>query len=393
MGEILTKNGSILIADGDVLTIEQSSGSGDTPAPEKDVNFIDYDGTIVYSYTKSEFASLSAMPANPTHTGLTAQGWNWSLADAKTYVATYGKLWIGQMYITSSGKTEIDIELNDAGLLSPYLKIAINGTVTIDWGDGSTNDTVTGTSLYTAIYTLHTYATTGNYTISIGVTSGSFTFYDYYILSHTNSTGNTSRRYNTSVIAIRLGSGITSIDSSAFYYCYSLRSITIPGHITSIGNRAFYFCYFLQSITIPSGVTSIGTKTAYSCSSLQSIAIPNTVTSIGLEAFRSCYSLQSVTIPNSVISIGTDIFQYCYSMQNAIIPTSITSIEEYAFYDCYSLYKLTFKSSTPPTVSSSSTFSYIPTDCIIYVPSGKLTDYTTATNYPDPNTYTYVEET
>lgn len=60
-----------------------------------DVNFIDCDGTIVYAYTAAEFANLTEMPANPTHGGLTSQGWNWTLAKAQAYVAKYGNLWIG----------------------------------------------------------------------------------------------------------------------------------------------------------------------------------------------------------------------------------------------------------------------------------------------------------
>ena len=58
--------------------------TGGVSVPKKDVNFYDYDGSIVASYTAAEFAELTAMPNNPTHTGLTSQGWTWSLSDAKT---------------------------------------------------------------------------------------------------------------------------------------------------------------------------------------------------------------------------------------------------------------------------------------------------------------------
>ena len=71
------------------------------PVSPKSVNFYDYDGELVYAYTAEEFTQLSALPTNPTHDGLTAQGWNWSLSDAKAYVAKYGALNIGQTYITS----------------------------------------------------------------------------------------------------------------------------------------------------------------------------------------------------------------------------------------------------------------------------------------------------
>ena len=62
---------------------------------DNDVEFIDYDGDVVDSYTAAEFAELTALPPNPTHEGLIAQGWNWSLADAKSFVATYGRITIG----------------------------------------------------------------------------------------------------------------------------------------------------------------------------------------------------------------------------------------------------------------------------------------------------------
>ena len=39
---------------------------------ENDVNFWDYDGTLLYAYSKSGFLGLAAMPPNPEHDGLTA---------------------------------------------------------------------------------------------------------------------------------------------------------------------------------------------------------------------------------------------------------------------------------------------------------------------------------
>lgn len=51
-----------------------------------------------------------------------------------------------------------------------------------------------------------------------------------------------------------------------------------------------------------------------------------------------------------------------------------------------------FLPTTPPTVAEANAWTNLPTDCTIYVPTGTLADYTTAANYPDPATYTYVEE-
>ena len=52
----------------------------------KDVDFIDFDGRLLYSYTAQEFLALEEMPANPSYPGLIAQGWNWTLTDAQDFV-------------------------------------------------------------------------------------------------------------------------------------------------------------------------------------------------------------------------------------------------------------------------------------------------------------------
>lgn len=184
----------------------------------KKVNFLDYDGTISYSYTAAEFAALSSMPANPTHDGLTAQGWNWSLANAKAYVAKYGKLNIGQMYITDDGKTRIYIHLEE-GRTSPVLGVCPNGTVDIDWGDGTTHDTLTGSDISTAVYTsAHSYAAPGDYVIQLTVT-GSMGFGGNGLLVYASGSDNRNYVYKNAIQKVELGSGVINIDNSAFNSC------------------------------------------------------------------------------------------------------------------------------------------------------------------------------
>ena len=201
---IRTKGGtseSLAFPAGFVSAIEAiPSGGGGGVATPNDVNFYDYDGTIVDSYSAADFAQLSALPSNPSHDGLTAQGWNWSLSDAKTHVATYGKLNIGQMYATSDGKTRLYIHLGQ-GRLAPYLGLAVNGTATVDWGDNSATSTVTGSNTTTVINTQHTYATPGDYVISIAVSGNA-------ALLGSNSYGSQvlwkTARQGTKISAIRL---------------------------------------------------------------------------------------------------------------------------------------------------------------------------------------------
>ena len=111
---------------------------------------------------------------------------------------------------------------------------------------------------------------------------------------------------------IQLRNGTVRIANSAFSGCYGrLISITIPNSVTSIGSSAFYYCTGLTSITIPNSVTSIGDRAFSSCAKLTSVTIPNSVTSIGDGAFTYCTGLTSITIPNSVTRIGENAFDDC----------------------------------------------------------------------------------
>lgn len=370
-----------------ILTI----GGGTVEAPYNDVIFIDYDGKIVYSYSATEFSALTAMPANPSHSGLTAQGWNWSLSDAKTHVSKYGKLVIGQMYITSDGKTRLYIHL-EQGRLEPWLGIAVNGTATVEWGDGST-DTITGSSTSTRIDIQHIYTTPGNYVISIAV-SGEAKIVgatDSKLLWKKTTKQDENRYYLNAIKKIEIGNNIT-FGVYAFSNCNGLASITIPVGVTSIPLMGMEFCNSLASITIPSTITKIESYTFANCRSLISISIPNGSTNITGNTFLSCYNIKNIAIPDGVAKIGSNTFQTCYSLTSIVLPNSITTIGGSAFCDCAGLAEIHFKAVTPPTVENANAWSHIPTDCIIYVPNGSLSEYTSAANYPDPATYTYIEE-
>ena len=406
--------------DGFVSAIGQISGGSETIV-KKDVNFIDYDGTLVASKTKTEVNAMTSdsdLPANPTHTGLTAQGWNWTVAQLKAQLTAMPDqpIYVGQMYVTTSGATEIDVEFADAARLSPILTICVNGEVSVDWGDGTTPDTVTGSSLSTKkAVGPHNYASAGKYTISITVVSGKFNFTNSsdYLLLRKNTTNTDSRVYANCIRSIRLGSGITSINDYAFYYCGSLSSISIPSSITIIGNYVFYYCYSLSSISIPSEVTMIGNSAFYICYSLSSISIPSGVTTIGTSAFYCCYSMHTISIPSGVTTIGSSMIQNCYelsrismpsgitsisanalsyccSLSSITIPSGVTSIGNTAFQNCYGMKEYHFKSTTVPSAGTT-IFRNIVSDCIIYVPRSEnqavLNAYKAAENWSDYASY------
>ena len=361
-----------------------SGGGGSVSVPPKDVNFYGYDGTVTNAYTASEFAALSAMPANPSHTGLTAQGWNWTLTDAKAYVAEYGKLNIGQIYVTTSGDTEIDIQLG-IGRNNPYLGCCPNGTVEIDWGDGSAHDTLTGTSIYTLESIQHTYPDTGEmFTITLHMESGSFGLKgdsstgSQVLYNGTTEQTDGQKAYQNAVKKVRCGSHVTSISNYAFQNCYSLASVTIPESVTNVGQSAFQNCYSLASVTIPESVTQIKSGMFDYCYSLASVMTPIVRNEFG--GFFECASLTSVAIPSRANGIANNAFNHCSSLTSITIPKSVTTIGSYAINDCSSLKTLIFTSTTPPTLRSYA-LGGLPSDLVVYVPAGTLAAYQAASNY------------
>ena len=148
------------------------NNGGGTPepvsVPAKDVNFYDYDGRRVYAYTIAEAQALEALPAQPTHDGLTGQGWNYTLAQVN---ALTNKANIGATYIPTDGKTHLTINIAEYGrmVVPLYFNQTVANGVTIDWGDGSPPETLTGTGNRN---TTHTYSAAGTYDITLDVTSG-----------------------------------------------------------------------------------------------------------------------------------------------------------------------------------------------------------------------------
>ena len=395
---IVAKGGTVSAGDGledfaaDIATIPSG---GIEPAEPKDVNFYDYDGTCVYSYTADEFAELTAMPANPTHAGLTAQGWNWSLSDAKDYVADYGMLDIGQMYITSDGKTRIYISLVDE-LKSPYLKLYLNANseLDIDWGDGSTHSTF---SAATADYIgeRHVYATGGNYVIAITVVSGSFNLQSSSnsistIISNNGSNSSSRDRYYVACIQkINIGSGVSTLFAS-FNSCVQMKSITIPNSITSFGYAALYGCVGLRHLALPNSVDSIGNNALRDNYALESISFPAGFISTGTDAIENARSLMIATLPDTMTSINGIVFNQCYALSSINIPLNATSVGAYAFQNCYSLNFIKFRPTTPPTISNINAWANISSDCYILVPLNTLDDYLNETNMPDDSVYLYL---
>lgn len=354
-----------------------------TPAPEPGlVRFMDYDGTILHTYTDNEFLALSAMPENPTHEGLTSQGWNWTLADAKEYVRNNENIDIGASYITDDGATRYYLTLTEdrkEPVLTLYLKA--NTTLDIDWGDGSPHSTFSTTSPG-FVDERHTYASAGDYVISISAVSGSYilqtkvTSYSTILSDDKSGVQSSNSAYLTAVRKIEIGDNVelyhyafhqytnletitipygieAKLTKNCFQNCYTLKSVIIPSDVTSdTGGYQYIFqnCYGLKNVSFPNNVAIPTAANLFqNCSSLERICLPiidDTSSAYGQYAFSGCLKLKHVVIPYGTTRISGYMFENCYSIIEIKLPSTLTKIQQYAFTGCSSLRSIKI----PPSV-------------------------------------------
>ena len=405
-------------------------GGGDsgTAVSGKDVNLYDYDGTLLHSYSKSEFLALSSLPSNPNRNDrLVAKGWNWSLADAKDYVRDYGILDIGQMYDTASGKTEIDTSFYPYAK-HPYLKFYVNGTATIEWGDG-TSDNITGSSLYASPQSIdHEYAAAGDYTIKIdgevkpyatsnqivwisdGVTKG-YGSQSANVLYY----GNVKRIYISKdfhVVSDMLNGFISleeitiSPDSleTVLSRLFSsetkslVKCVVLPTNITSIGaniltGSEIAVCCFHPNITLASTTSESFPKYA------PRLCLPPLLTAVYSSNFSSNYA-REIVFPNDIASgiipdsmpylkevIYPSAMETCsiynygsYALNKIVIPSGCLTVSS-KVYKAYVLKEIHVKATTPPTLNEADAFTNLAADAKIYVPTASLAAYQAATNW------------
>lgn len=370
------------------------AGSGTSAhVVEKDVNFWDYDGTLLYSYTLEEIQSMTELPPDPTPKKdfLTFQGWNWTLDEIK---AAGHWLDVGAIYITSDGRTRAVVEIAD--IEQPTIKLNYLGaTCNVDWGDGTVEQLAEGNHE-------HAYSETGQYIVALEVVSGAlnptYNATTYAFVGADDLLGSKSKLrafYGGSNLSANFGwigfvnsrelsemtlpNGITNISASAFSNARKLKHLNLPSTLVTVQSNMCAYNYGLERVSFGPAITTLE-GAAFSNSTVRKMALPS-VSSIGNSALDSCALLSLVHIPDTVRTIGTYVFRGCESLASLTIPKSVTTIKTYAIANCYYMKRLTFLPETPPTLLADTTFTNLPADCIVEVPAASLTAYQEATNY------------
>ena len=412
---IRTKGGTT-----NTITWDENKGFADavtdmTPVyvPESDINFWDYDGTLLYSWTLAELATKTELPPLPSHDGLICQGWNWTLQDIKD---AGRELDIGALYITDNGKTriyvDVDTETWDDFVLN-YWQSTRNAT-TVDWGDGTTPETKNADSY---IEHRHVYASSGSYVITMSVKEGT-----------TMQLGNGSK--GRMLIAkddadsgrcamlrrVEVGARVVGTDPECFRNCSRLESISLPQATKVYTYRSFEQCTQLR-VLIAADMDEIS-QSFYKCSNLRAIATPKGTTQrnnqiiantsirqvnfdmtaayyaealerVHIKAvngqvgnFSACRSLLYVTIPADATTFVAAAFQGDNALRRVTCLGDIASIPAQVFQRCYPLRFVDFTHcTTVPTLANVNAFDQTHPQLEIRVPASLADAWKAATNW------------
>lgn len=227
--------------------------------------------------------------------------------------------------------------------LSPWLNFsAKTENAVIDWGDGS------GEQILNTLHPTHTYSKAGKYVVKckgvIGIEQqiGNNTQNDYF--------------YCDVLKNVELNNTVTSLSTFSFRYCCGLKNIVFD-ELTTISNSCFSNSSVLENISGTLNVASLNPYFIYTNYMLKTFSLGTHIQTIGNYNVYGANSLTSITIPQQITSIGTTCFAQCLSLS-----------------------EIHCQATTPPTLGTGC-FVGLPSDFIIYVPTGYGDTYKSAAGW------------
>ena len=344
------------------------------PLEEKDVNFYDFDGTVLYAFSKQEALNLEALPALPTREGLIAQEWNWDLADIKDYVTEYGACDIGANYTTDDGATRLYLHIENENelVLTLNVRILTSGTLTVEHenvvlasssqtGENALSFTIPTPTAF-PYDTFISIKISGNGTYRFGGGNASFTVLadKQYLLTKVETGDNLEQLYHYSFYrtsnlkSISISSNIKNYLGVSAFSQSGIKHFNFSKQITGTSDYTFQWSYNLKSISAAkrtnlagnNGLNNTGivklvvpktVSTVNGCTFLKKIILSSSQTAINPSAFTGTVSLVELKLPNSVTSIGNNAFQgsaiRVLDLTAYTDPTAIPTLGSSVFYN------------------------------------------------------------
>lgn len=358
-GKVISSGASLTQAVAVNNTISPSA------SPEKiEIRFFDADGTLL----KQEFIDYGGSvtpPENPNYDPQRLTFNRWASAIGERFDNITHDVDYGALYTINNGGFHLFLIINDSTgytvTLSPYQNRA--HTITIDWGDGTENDTKTNTG---STDISHTYAQAGDYEIVVTRDVDIFEYpSDYWYLSnYIISTSSSSDIFNgfrkaymiciynnnfSTPSSINNGTNINTVVSEHFYnstssiYFYSIKNIILNNNLVDDNDVVNIYCYITNMLIVDNSFNLIISLNS-SYGNLNKLIFPhssripsNNYTLkkiIYLENLdktnrvNSCYSLESIQILSDNVIELTGLSS-CNNLKEYIYPNSIKNIDGY----------------------------------------------------------------
>lgn len=279
----LVENHEIYVDD---LINGSQGGSTTNELKRNDVNFFDYDGTLLYAYSWEEAKNLKALPALPKHEGLEVREWNYTLEDIKEQEGiSYMINGESCMYVETASVDGVEYGIYTNIDYSYVDYYAIKATDTIELGTKCVGCRFRNNIL--TLYEDNIYYVENIFT-SIGKVDVGACVYD--------SNGN-----QVKVLGVHIYERNISEDDLTYYDNEIVEVISIPASLSEITDMNFQNSLFLQDLKIPKNSTfaNNGYDTFNNCQVNNAY-----INGAGREYFALVYPLQVFNIPDNTITIS-----------------------------------------------------------------------------------------
>lgn len=270
------------------------------------VRVVDYDGAIL----KEEELSVGEtfeLPEPPTHEGLIFDGWVSPVPIVDNTVLVENQdIIIGPMYYTSSGATELYIELNKKSTLTVTLSGRSPKFDYIDWGDGTIDTSA-----------VHTYSEYGEYCIKIhGMTK--------IPMYWSSTTDKNNLKY--CLKHLRISSTVTEFDTNCFSNLVLLETVTMSKNVKTISYYNFSSNASLKALVVPPNVKEVQGLVSDDLA-LTALVLPYGLKTIKTYLCNNCYSLPYLSLPDTIEEIGVGLLRYTHKVKRLHLPKSLKKVD------------------------------------------------------------------